>query len=44
MWVNGAKYEGEWKDAKLNGLGTYTFSNGRILRGIWKESKLIEQR
>ena len=42
-WANGAKYEGEWKDAKLHGFGTYTFSDGRVLKGIWKKSELIEQ-
>ena len=33
---NGDKYEGEHKDGKRNGQGTYTYSNGEIYVGKWK--------
>ena len=27
-----------------NGYGTYTFANGTVDKGIWKNNKLIERR
>jgi hypothetical protein len=30
---------GDFKDDKYNGQGTYTFSDGRVERGIWKNNK-----
>ena len=43
-YPSGNKYVGEFKDAKRNGLGTYTFANGTVDKGIWKNNKLIERR
>ena len=33
------KYIGSWKDGKRNGLGTYTYSDGRVSTGIYKNGK-----
>ena len=45
-WVDGKKYDGEWKDGKRNGHGnmTYghgnmTYANGDVYDGEWKSSK-----
>ena len=40
-YPDGYKYVGEFKDDKRNGLGTYTFANGTVDKGIWKNNKLI---
>ena len=29
VWENGAKYSGEWNNDKMDGLGKYTFSDGK---------------
>ena len=34
--AGGNKYVGEFKNGRKSGWGTYTFRNGKILRGIWK--------
>jgi hypothetical protein len=33
IWQNGAKYEGEWKEGKKNGLGKMTYLDGKIYEG-----------
>ena len=35
----GDKYVGEWRDGKNHGQGTYTFTDGRVMEGIWKDGK-----
>ena len=35
----GGKYEGEYKDGKRNGQGTYTYSDGEKYVGKWKNGK-----
>ena len=37
--ASGARYVGEFRVGKKNGQGTFTFANGRILEGIWKDGK-----
>jgi hypothetical protein len=34
---NGDKYVGEFKDDASNGPGTYTFADGSVKEGIWKD-------
>ena len=36
----GDKYVGENKDNQMHGQGTYTFADGSIERGIWKNGEL----
>ena len=48
VWVsihitNGDKYEGEWKDDKMHGHGTYTFHDGDKYEGEWKDDKMHGQ-
>lgn len=37
MWVNGVKYEGEWKDGKAHGQGTMIFPDGSKYEGEWRD-------
>jgi secreted trypsin-like serine protease len=38
-WSNGVRYEGESKDGKMHGKGTYTFASGNKYTGDWIEDK-----
>ena len=35
---DGGKYVGQFKDRKRHGQGTYTYADGRVEEGIWKEN------
>ena len=35
---NGDKFQGDWKDGMRNGAGIYTFLNGEVLNGKWKDN------
>jgi hypothetical protein len=39
FYVNGDKYEGEWKNGKPDGNGILTFKNGDMYSGDWKNGK-----
>ena len=39
LFANGNKYEGEYKDNKKNGKGTYIYANGDKYKGEWKNGK-----
>ena len=39
-FANGNKYVGGYKDDKRNGQGTYTYVDGTIEEGIWKDGDL----
>jgi len=42
---DGKKYEGEWKDGKRNGQGTFTYpDDGRKYEGEWKGDTLERNR
>ena len=35
------QYVGEWKNGKQDGQGTYTYSDGSVQKGLWKNGKFI---
>lgn len=39
MWKDGRKYEGEYKEDKKDGFGTYTWADGKKYSGEWRNSK-----
>ena len=40
IWKSGSKYVGEWKNGKIDGYGTYYYSNNDIkYKGDWKNNK-----
>lgn len=43
LFSNGDKYEGEWKDDKMEGQGTYTFSMEIHTREAFQTINLMEQ-
>ena len=40
--IGGFKYVGEFKSDYFNGQGTKTYDDGKIEKGIWENSILIE--
>jgi len=40
-WPDGRKYEGQWKDGKQHGTGTYTTAKNETREGEWEEGKRI---
>lgn len=41
IYANGDKYVGEWQDGKRHGNGIFTYSDGKIEKGIWRKNKLV---
>ncbi len=41
LTATGDKYEGEFKDGLINGQGTYTFADGTIQKGIFKNEEFV---
>ena len=39
VWPSGARYEGEWRDGKRTGRGTYSWSSGARYEGEWRDGK-----
>ena len=37
--INGARYEGEWKDDLQNGYGVETWADGSKYEGLYKNGK-----
>ena len=42
-YPNGAVYVGEVSDYRYNGQGTYTFADGSVQNGIWRDNELITE-
>ena len=38
---DGRRYEGQWKNGKQSGRGTYYNSKGEVTNGEWKDGKCI---
>ena len=36
---DGRKYDGEYYNDKKNGIGVYTWADGRIYEGGWRQGK-----
>lgn len=41
-YKSGDVYEGEFKFGKKDGKGKYTYKDGRVLEGIWKENEYFD--
>ena len=41
VFDNNDRYVGEWKNDKPHGQGTFTYSNGKIEEGTWKDGILV---
>jgi hypothetical protein len=39
IYQDGSRYEGEWKDGKRDGEGTYSWADGSKYKGEWKDGK-----
>ena len=42
-YSDGSVYVGEYRDGQRNGQGTYTFADGRVSSGIWRDNELITE-
>jgi len=38
-YASGARYDGEWKNDKSDGYGSFYYANNDIYEGEWKNSK-----
>lgn len=41
LYSDGSKYEGQFKEGKKHGQGTWTFPNGGIIEGHFEKDKFI---
>lgn len=40
---SGHKYIGEWKENKKHGNGMIHYPDGKVVKGIWKDDKLVKK-
>ena len=38
-WNDGRKYEGDFKNGKKDGEGTFTWANGTMYIGSWRDDR-----
>jgi hypothetical protein len=43
FYANDSTFFGEFEEGEANGFGTFTFSSGRTLKGIWNRNELVER-
>jgi len=41
QYSDGSNYEGQFKDGKRHGQGTWTFPNGGVIKGHFEKDKFI---
>jgi len=41
IYDNGAKYVGGWLVGLPNGQGTFTYADGTVKEGLWKDGEFI---
>ena len=39
MWLDGSKYEGQWKNGKANGVGKIYHADGDVYDGEWLKGR-----
>jgi len=39
---NGERFEGYWRDGKKEGKGRLFSAEGKVIEGVWKNDKYIE--
>jgi hypothetical protein len=40
-WPSGARFEGEYRDDRRNGQGTYWYADGRCYRGEYEDDVMV---
>ena len=40
-YLDGGKYDGEWKDDKRHGEGTHRYADGSVRRGEWRKDRFV---
>ena len=41
IWASGEKYQGNWKNGKMNGNGIMVYSDGTTKMGTWKDGEYV---
>ena len=41
QWIDGRKYNGQYKLGQKHGNGEFTFADGRVYKGTWEEDEKV---
>ena len=41
VFPDGDRYEGQWRQDRMWGRGTYTTASGRVFEGYWENNRLV---